>query len=128
MYVRSVSVTILVSMVLLMTAAVRCQTPEVERHGYDSPQEAGDAFGILAVSILENDETLPRSVAPQQCGFPILLGPEDLVGKKLGLTHPPGACPLTNLFILDKQGRVIFRHHFSAVDPYSFRNAWRGER
>lgn len=88
-------------------------------------REAGDRFRILAVSLLGDDPTLPRQVSVQ-CGFPILMDPEDIVGHKLGLSHPPQTCPLHNLFILDKDGRVVFRHHLSALNPEAFRALWQG--
>lgn len=83
-------------------------------------REAGDRFRILAVSLLGDDATLPRQVAAR-CGFPILLDPEDIVAHKLGLSHPPQTCPLHNLFILDKERRVVYRHHLSALKPEAFR-------
>ncbi|MDP3543926.1 MAG: TlpA disulfide reductase family protein [Elusimicrobiota bacterium] len=87
--------------------------------------KADDRFRILAVSLLGDDETLPRQVSAQ-CGFPILLDPEDIVGRKLGLTHPPQTCPLHNLFILDRDRRIEFRHHLSALKPEAFRALWQG--
>jgi thiol-disulfide isomerase/thioredoxin len=87
--------------------------------------EAGDRFRVLAISLLGDDLTLPRQVSAQ-CGFPILLDPADIVGNELGLPHPPQTCPLHNLFILDPGGRVLFRHHLSALKPAAFRALWRG--
>lgn len=81
-------------------------------------------FRILAVSILPVDDPLPRKVAPD-CGFPILLDPEDVVARKLGQTHPPGACPMRNMYILDGVGTILFKHHLSAVHPDSFRQVCR---
>jgi len=86
-------------------------------------REAGDRFRILAVSLLGDDAALPRQVS-SLCGFPFLMDPEDIVAHKLGLPHPPQTCPLHNLFILGKDGRVVFRHHLSALDPASFRALW----
>ena len=88
-------------------------------------REAGDRFRILAVSLLGDDATLPRQAAAL-CGFPFLMDPEDIVDHKLGLRHPPQTCPLHNLFILDKDGRVVFRHHLSALKPEAFRALWQG--
>lgn len=87
-------------------------------------REAGDGVRILAVSLLGDDATLLRQVSAL-CGFPILMDPEDIVDHKLGLPHPPQTCPLHNLFILDKDGRVVFRHHLSALKPETFRALWR---
>jgi len=88
-------------------------------------REAGGRFEVLAVSLLGKDEALPRRAA-QSCAFPVLLDPEDVVGRKLGLPHPLGACPLFNFFLLDNQGRILFRHHLSALAPDRFRKLWRG--
>lgn len=88
-------------------------------------REAPDRFRILAVSLLGDDETLPRRVSAAG-GFPILLDPEDIVAHRLGLAHPPGTCPLHNLFFLDEGLRVTFRHHLSALKPEAFRALWRG--
>jgi peroxiredoxin len=87
--------------------------------------ESGEKFRVLAVSLLGDDLTLPRQVSGQ-CGFPILLDPADIVGHELGLPHPPQTCPLHNLFILDEHGRIVFRHHLSALKPEAFRALWRG--
>ena len=87
--------------------------------------EAGERFRVLAISLLGDDLTLPRQVAAE-CGFPILLDPEDIVARELGLHHPPQTCPLHNLFILNGGGRITFRHHLSALEPAAFRALWRG--
>ncbi len=79
---------------------------------------------VLAVSILPVDDPLPRKVAPA-CRFPILLDPEDVVGRRLGQIHPSGVCPLRNVYIVDGRGRILFKHHLSAVDPEVFRRACR---
>lgn len=86
-------------------------------------QKAGENVRILAVSILDKDDPLPRQVAPE-CFFPILLDPEDVVGLKLGLAHPPNACPFHNLFVVSSSGQVAFRHHLSALGPENFRSLW----
>lgn len=82
--------------------------------------KAGDRFRVLAVSLLGADSSLPRRVSAER-GFPILLDPEDIVGRDLGLAHPSGTCPLHNLFILDLDRRILFRHHLSALKPEAFR-------
>ncbi|OGS05405.1 MAG: hypothetical protein A3G41_04425 [Elusimicrobia bacterium RIFCSPLOWO2_12_FULL_59_9] len=87
-------------------------------------QEAGDRIRILAVSILKIDDPLPRQVGPS-CSFPLLLDPEDIVSWRLGLPHPPNACPLHNLFFVSVSGRIVFRHHLSAMGPEKFRALWR---
>lgn len=86
--------------------------------------EAGDQFRILAISILSVNSPLPYEVS-KSCSFPILLDPEDVVGKHLKLPHPPETCPLHNLFILDEKGRIVFRHHLSALKPDTFRKIWK---
>lgn len=86
-------------------------------------REAGDRFRILAVSLLGGDAALPRQVAAQG-GFPVLLDPEDIVQHELGLPHPAGTCPLHNLYILEKDGRIAYRHHLSALKPETFRALW----
>lgn len=86
---------------------------------------AGDRFRILAVSLLGPDTDLPRQAAAR-CGFPILIDPEDLAAKRLGLFHAPNACPFHNLFILDRRGRVLHRHHLSALGADGFRRLWSG--
>ena len=80
---------------------------------------------VLAVSLLPVDDPLPLESAPA-CGFPVLLDPEGLVGRRLGLAHPPGACPLHNFFVVDAAGRILLKHHLSAFSPEGFRAVWRG--
>lgn len=86
---------------------------------------SGGRLRVLAVSILAFDDPLPGLVAPK-CGFPILLDTEDVVALRLGQEHPPGACPMRNLYIVDGAGTIRFRHHLSAVRPEEFRAVWRG--
>ncbi|MBI4051294.1 MAG: TlpA family protein disulfide reductase [Elusimicrobia bacterium] len=88
-------------------------------------REAGDRFRILAVSLLGHDEALPRQVAAS-CGLTILLDPHDIVARKLRLPHPPQTCPFRNLFILDRDGKILFKHHLSAMKPEAFRSLWQG--
>lgn len=86
-------------------------------------RETSDRFSVAAVSLLSEPETR-RLAGPWE--FPILLDPEDVVAKRLRLPHPPATCPLNNLFFLDKTGRIVFRHHLSALKPDEFRSKWRG--
>lgn len=87
-------------------------------------RDAGDRYRVLAVSILAPADTLPLKVAPA-CDFPILLDPEDIVDRKLGLSHPPGTCPIHNLFIVSPSRRILFRHHLSALGRENFVSVWR---
>ena len=87
--------------------------------------QAGDRYRVLAVSILKLDDPLPRQIAPS-CSFPVLLDPEDIVARKLGLEHPPATCPIHNLFIIDPQGRILYKRHLSALGPETFGSVWRG--
>lgn len=88
----------------------------------DLRRTAGDRLAILAISILPADDPLPKKLAAEY-GFPILLDWQDVVTQRLGLAHPPGTCPLNNLFLLDEAGRILFRHHLSALSPEAFRQA-----
>lgn len=96
----------------------RARIPVIE----EALRQAEGRVRVLAVSILDVADPLPARVA-RDCTFPILLDPEDVVGKRLGQTHPPGACPLRNLYVLDGAGRIRFKHHLSAVPPDEFRAA-----
>lgn len=87
-------------------------------------EELGGEARVLAVSILPFSDETPRVVA-RTCAFPVLLDPEDIVTRRLSLPHPPGTCPLKNLFVVDGRGRILFAHHLSALGPDGFRKAWR---
>ncbi len=86
--------------------------------------ESPGLLRVLAVSILAVDDPLPGQVA-RECGFPILLDPDDVVALRLGQKHPPGTCPLRNLYIVDGAGTIRFKHHLSALRPEELRSAWR---
>lgn len=86
-------------------------------------REAGDRVRVLAVSILDKDDPLPGQIGPS-CSFPILLDPEDIVGRRLGLPHPPKACPFHNFFVVSRSGEIEFRHHLSAIAPNDFESLW----
>jgi peroxiredoxin len=98
-------------------ADCRAQTPSL--------REAAAEARVLAVSILPAGDPLPLRLAPT-LGFPLLLDPEDIVSRRLGLAHPPGACPMHNLFVVDAAGAILFKHHLSALGPEKFRAAWAG--
>lgn len=85
-----------------------------------------ERLAIFAVSTLGDDRLTPeRILRGHRMTFPLLLDPEDWVGKELKLEHPSGACPRYNLLILDRTGRVAFRHHLSAIGDEKFHEALR---
>lgn len=80
-----------------------------------------DSLEIIAISTLGNDmETPERILKTHKIEFPLLIDPEDWVGKVLGFEHAPGACPLYNLLILDQTGRISLKHHLSAIKDADF--------
>ncbi|MEK7232173.1 MAG: redoxin domain-containing protein [Elusimicrobiota bacterium] len=85
-------------------------------------RESNGRIRVLAVSILPIDDPLPGQVSPK-CGFPILLDPADVVALRLGQAHPPGACPMRNVYIVDGAGTIRFKHHLSALGPDELRAA-----
>lgn len=103
-----------------LCADCRAQIPAL----HELVDQAGDRYRVLAISILDPADPLPARVAGE-CRFPLLLDPEDIVSRRLGLAHPPGACPLTNLFLVSPSGRVLHRGHLSALGPERFRALWR---
>ncbi|HVA67492.1 MAG TPA: TlpA disulfide reductase family protein [Elusimicrobiota bacterium] len=81
---------------------------------------------IFAISTLGEDRQTPEAIAANHhVSFPLLLDPKDWVGKTLGLEHPAGACPMYNLLILDRTGRVRLRHHLSAIADDRFKGELR---
>lgn len=79
---------------------------------------------IIAISTLGDDRETPRRIQKtHKIDFPLLLDPEDWVGKVLGFEHAPGACPLYNLLILDQTGRIRLKHHLSAISDDKFLEA-----
>lgn len=87
-------------------------------------RESNGRIRVLAVSILAIDDPLPGEIA-RTCGFPVLLDPADVVALRLGQAHPPGACPIRNIYIVNGAGTIRFKHHLSALRPEEFRSAWR---
>lgn len=87
-------------------------------------RESNGRVRVLAVSILAVDDPLPQRVA-RTCGFPVLLDPADIVASVLGQPHPPGSCPLRNIYIVDGGGTIILKHHLSAMRPEALRSALR---
>jgi peroxiredoxin len=83
----------------------------------------GDRLEIFAISTLGDDMATPKRILQtHRMTFPLLMDPEDWVGKELKLEHPAGACPMYNLLILDRAGCVRFRHHLSAIGNEKFLN------
>lgn len=80
-----------------------------------------ERLAIFAISTLGNDRATPeRILRTHRPTFPLLMDPEDWVGRELKLEHPAGACPMFNLLIVDRTGRVVFRHHLSAMGDEKF--------
>jgi peroxiredoxin len=80
-----------------------------------------DRLEILAISTLGKDRATPeRILRDHRFEFPLLLDPEDWVGRVLGFEHPENACPLYNLLILDRSGRVRLKSHLSAISDVKF--------
>ncbi|MDE1975706.1 MAG: TlpA family protein disulfide reductase [Elusimicrobia bacterium] len=76
---------------------------------------------IFAISTLGDDRRTPEIIAAEHHpSFPLLLDPKDWVKNTLGLEHPSGACPMYNLLMLDRSGRVRLRHHLSAIPDERF--------
>lgn len=80
-------------------------------------ERSSASLRVLAVNILEEEETASR-LAPS-FKFPILLDPEDIVQSVLKIPHPPGACPLHNLYVVAPGRNVLLRGHLSAMKPES---------
>ncbi len=75
-----------------------------------------DRIEILAISILGKDSKTPREIYERfHFHFPLLLDPEDWVGRVLQFPHPENTCPLFNLLILDSNGLMTLRSHLSAI-------------
>ncbi len=76
----------------------------------------GEILQIFVISVLGEDRETPKRIQDaHRLIAPLLLDPDDWVGRVLGFEHPGGACPMFNVFVLDRSGVVIFRHHLSAV-------------
>lgn len=88
--------------------------------------ENRDRLEIIAISTLGNDRNTPeRTLRAHRIGFPLLLDPEDWIGRVLKFEHPENACPLYNLLILDRSGRVRLKSHLSAISDEKFMDAVR---
>ncbi|MBI3596440.1 MAG: TlpA family protein disulfide reductase [Nitrospirae bacterium] len=89
-------------------------------------EEKRDRLEIIAISTLGDDRDTPeRILRTHRIDFPLLLDPEDWVGRILEFEHPENACPLYNLLILDQSGRVRLKSHLSAISDAKFLDAVR---
>lgn len=85
-----------------------------------------DRIEIIAISTLGDDREIPEMMLKNhKIDFPLLFDPDDWIGKVLKFEHPPGACPLYNLLILDHSGRITLKHHLSAIKDDKFLEAIR---
>lgn len=85
-----------------------------------------DRLEIFAISTLGEDRATPeRMLRTHRMTFPLLLDIDDWVGKRLGLPHPPGACPLYNLLVLNSSGIIRFKSHLSAIGDEAFLSSLR---
>lgn len=102
-----------------------CETCQEKIDFLDEAYQARrERLEVLAISTLGADKSLPEKISrDRRFGFPLLLDPEDWLGKKLGFAHPNGACPMYNFLILDRRGKISFKHHLSAVSDKDFFNA-----
>ena len=88
-------------------------------------EKANSRFGVLAVSLLGEDVDWPVRCG-ETASFPFLIDAGDIAGRKLGLQHPGEGCPLYNVFFVGPSGRILFRHHLSALNSEQFRKIWQG--
>lgn len=89
-------------------------------------EENRDGLEIIAISTLGDDrETPERILGAHRIDFPLLLDPEDWIGRILKFEHPGNACPLYNLLILDRFGKVRLKNHLSAIGDAKFMDAVR---
>lgn len=73
-------------------------------------------FEIFAISVLGSDIETPSKIQEHyNPSFPLLVDPEDWVGQKLGFLHPNDACPMYNLLIIGRSGKVVARNHLSRI-------------
>ena len=72
---------------------------------------------LLAVSLLGNDKEIASKISQRlKFDFPILLDPkgktcEDYVGQ-----YVKASCPLTNLFVIDRQGVIKYETHYPGYE------------
>lgn len=89
-------------------------------------ESSRDKLAIFAISILGDDKATPeRILRSHRMTFPLMLDPDDWVLKELKLEHPAGACPMFNLLLVDRSGRIALRHHLSAISDAKLFDALR---
>ena len=81
----------------------------------DLAENAGSLLRVLAVNILR-DAGAAQRLAPK-LKFPILLDPEDIAQRRLGILHQPGVCPRQSLYVVAPGGAILFKHRLAAMRP-----------
>lgn len=68
---------------------------------------------LLAISLLGDDrETVESVLDTLKFSFPILIDPEGKTCKDYVGTYVPASCPITNLFVVDRQGLIRYETHY----------------
>lgn len=68
---------------------------------------------LLAISLLgDNQETVEAVFDTLKFGFPILFDPKGNTCKDYVGTYVPASCPITNLFVIDRNGIIRHETHY----------------
>lgn len=93
-------------------ATCQARFPFVERL---SREHAG-RLAVFAISVLGTDRDTPAELHRQQhATFPMLLDPEDWVGRYLGFVHIGNACPVNNAILVRRDATIAWRGHLSSA-------------
>src|SRR3989338_3337912 len=72
---------------------------------------------IVAVSVLGEDrETVEAVVRTNKITFPFLYDPKGAVTELYSGKYVPATCPMTNIYLVRKDGKIVFASHLPGAD------------
>ncbi len=89
-----------------------CQTKFAAMERLES-RYGGKGVEIIAVSQLGKDrKTVERMVRQHKLTFRFLYDPDGEATTRFSGGYTPGTCPLTSLYLIDRDGMIVFASHY----------------
>jgi len=92
-----------------------CQSKFGEMEKFKS-EYSGKGAEVIAVSQLGKDrKTVEEAVRANRLTLRFLYDPDGKVTTRYSGRYVPGTCPLTNLYVIDKDGMIVSARHYPGV-------------
>ena len=92
-----------------------CRSKFGEMEKFNS-EYSGKGIEIIALSQLGKDrKTVEQAIRANRLTVRFLYDPDGEVTGRFSGRYVPGTCPLTNLYLIDKNGTIVYATHYPGV-------------